>query len=138
MRFMIIRKADASTEAGAKASEELIAAMGRYIEEMVNAGVMLGGDGLQPSARGARVTFANGTPTVTDGPFTEAKELIAGYTLIDVASRDEAIAWMKRWPALDGDGNVRLELRQLYELSDLGEGEGIEHHARLRERMAER
>ncbi|HEX5872706.1 MAG TPA: YciI family protein [Longimicrobium sp.] len=136
MRFMIIRKADPETEAGVKASEELITAMARYNEEMINAGVMVGGDGLHPSARGARIRFSDGKPVITDGPFTEAKELIAGYTLIQVASREEALEWVKRWPTLDGHGNVELELRQLYELEELGEGEGIEHHARLREQLA--
>jgi PhnB protein len=138
MRFMIIRKADAETEAGVMASEELIEAMARYNEEMINAGVMLGGDGLQPSSKGARIRFQNGKPMITDGPFTEAKEMIAGYTLIQVASREEALEWVKRWPTIDGHGNVELELRQVYELSDLGEGEGIEHHARLREQLAAR
>ena len=138
MRFMIIRKADAETEAGAKASEELIQAMALYNEEMINAGVMVGGDGLHPSSRGARIKFSNGKPIITDGPFTEAQEMIAGYTLIQVASRDEALEWVKRWPVEDGDGNVELELRQLYELEELGEGEGIEHHARLREQLAGR
>jgi hypothetical protein len=138
MRFMIIRKADAETEAGAMASEELIEAMAQYTEEMLNAGVLLGGDGLQPSSKGARIRFENGKPMITDGPFTEAKEMIAGYTLIQVASREEALEWVKRWPAIDGHGNVELELRQVYELSDLGEGEGIEHHARLREQLAAR
>ena len=135
MRFMIIRKADASTEAGALPSEELIVAMGRYIEEMVAAGVMRLGEGLQPTAKGARVKFSRGRPTVTDGPFTEAKELIAGVTIIDVPSRDEAIAWMRRWPTIDGDGEVELELRQLYELSDFGDSAGLDEHARLRERF---
>jgi PhnB protein len=138
MRFMIIRKADPETEAGAMASEELIEAMAKYNEEMINAGVLLGGDGLQPSSKGARIKFSNGRPTVTDGPFTEAKEMIAGYTLIQAASREEALEWVKRWPTLDGHGNVELELRQLYELEDLGAGEGIEHHARLREQLAAR
>ena len=138
MRFVIIRKADAETEAGVKASEELIVAMAQYNEEMVKAGVMVGGDGLHPTSRGARVRFSNGTPLVTDGPFTEAKELVAGFTLIQVASKEEAIEWMKRWPTVDGHGNVELELRQLYELEELGEGEGIEHHARLREQLAGR
>lgn len=138
MRFMIIRKADAETEAGAKAGEELIQAMARYHQELLNAGVLRGGDGLHPSAQGARVSFSGGRPTVTDGPFTETKELVAGYTLIEVASRDEAIEWMKRWPPLDGHGNVQLELRRLYELEELGEGEGIEQHARLREQLAAR
>ncbi len=138
MRFMIIRKADPETEAGAMPSEELITAMARYNEELVNAGVMVGGDGLQPSAKGARIKFSGGEPTVIDGPFTEAKELVAGFTLIEVASREEAIEWMKRWPTIDGHGNVQLELRQVYELSDFGESEGLEHHARLREQIANR
>jgi hypothetical protein len=121
MRFMIIRKADAETEAGAMPTEQLVSDMMRYNEEMVNAGVMKGGDGLQPSAKGFRVKFTGGKPTVTDGPFAEAKELIAGYTLIDVASREEAIAWATRWPAIDGHGHVQLEVRQLYEAEDFGE-----------------
>ena len=138
MRFLIIRKADEETEAGMKPSEELIEAMARYVEEMVKAGVMVSGDGLQPSSRGARISFSDGKPTVTDGPFTEAKELVAGFTLIEVASKEEAIEWMKRWPPIDGHGNVQLELRQVYELSDFGESEGLEHHARLREQIANR
>ena len=115
---MIIRKADADTEAGALPSLDLIEAMGRYNEELVKAGVMLAGEGLRPTADGARIDFVNGTPTVTDGPFAETKELIAGFTLIDVKSRAEAIEWVKRWPTADGDGNVHLELRQVYEPED--------------------
>ena len=136
MRFMIIRKADQDTEAGTMASEELIAAMAKYNEEMVTAGVMKMGEGLQPSARGARVKFSRGRPTVIDGPFTESKELIAGFSLIEVGSREEAIEWVKRWPQLDGNGEVEIEIRQVYELSDLGSDEAMEPHARLRERMS--
>jgi PhnB protein len=136
MRFMIIRKADRSTEAGVMPSEELIAAMGKYNEELVKAGVMLQGDGLQPSSKGARVKFSGGKPTVIDGPFTEAKELIAGFSIIDVKSKDEAIEWVKRWPTIDGDGNVEIEIRQLYELEDFGSSEAVEHHAQLREQLA--
>jgi len=135
MRFMIIRKADDETEAGARASEELIAAMARYVEEMVKAGVMIMGDGLKPSSQGARVKFDGGRPTVIDGPFTETKELVAGVSIIDVASKEEAIEWVRRWPTLDGHGNVEIEIRPLYELEELGEGPGIDHHARLREQM---
>lgn len=138
MRFMIIRKADPETEAGVMPTEELITAMARYNQEMADAGVLVGGDGLQPSAKGTKIKFSGGKPTVTDGPFTEAKELIAGYTLIEVASKEEAIEWVKRWPTIDGHGNVELELRQVYELSDFGESEGLEHHARLREQIASR
>ena len=121
MRFMIIRKADSQTEASAKPSKALVDAMMAYNEEMIRAGVMLGGDGLKPSARGARIKFSKGKPKVTDGPFAEAKELVAGYTIIQVASREEALAWVKRWPVEDGDGEVELELRELYEADDFGD-----------------
>jgi hypothetical protein len=121
MRFMIIRKADESTEAGARPSAALVDAMMKYNEEMIRAGVMVGGDGLKPSVRGARIKFRGGSPTITDGPFAEAKELIAGFTLIQVGSREEALEWVKRWPAEDGDGEVELELRELYEADDFGD-----------------
>ena len=121
MRFMIIRKADENTEAGAMPTEALVTAMMKYNEEMINAGVMVGGDGLKPTSRGARIKFHGGRPTVVDGPFAEAKELIAGYTLIQVGSREEALEWVKRWPVEDGDGEVELELRELYESDDFGE-----------------
>ena len=120
MRFMILRKADAGTEAGVMPSEELLAAMGKYMEELGTAGVLLDGDGLHPSSKGARVSFSGGTPTVIDGPFTETKELIAGYTIIQVKSMDEAIEWARRWPALDGDGQAQLEIRQFFEADDFG------------------
>ena len=121
MRFVILRKADPNTEAGALPSQELVDAMIRYNEEMIQAGVMLGGEGLRPSSLGARIQFSGGKPTVTDGPFAEAKELVAGFTLIQVNSREEALEWVKRWPAEDGDGEVVLELRQVYEAEDFGE-----------------
>ena len=121
MRFMIIRKADRETEAWAKPSKALVDAMMAYNEEMIRAGVMLGGDGLKPSVRGARIKFSRGKPKVTDGPFAEAKELVAGYTIIQVASREEALAWATKWPAEDGDGDVELELRELYEADDFGD-----------------
>ena len=130
MRFMIIRKADPDTEAGVMPGEALIDAMQRYNEAMVNAGVLLAGAGLKPSAQGARVSFRNGTPTVVDGPFTEAKELIAGVSIIQVASKDEALEWMRRWPQIDGGGNVQLELRPLYELEDFGDSPALD---RMRE-----
>ena len=122
MRFMIIRKADAETEAesrpGDGVSQELLAQMMSYNEEMAKAGVLIGGDGLMPSSRGARIQFKGGKPTVIDGPFAEAKELVAGYTLIQVGSREEALDWVKKWPPLDGHGHVELELRQIYEAED--------------------
>lgn len=120
MRFMIIRKADKDTEASVMPSEQLLADMMRYNEELVNAGMMLAGEGLQPSAKGARIKFSGGKPTVTDGPFAEAKELIAGFTMIEAKSLDEALAWAKRWPPIDGNGEVELEIRQVYEADDFG------------------
>src|SRR5689334_2230869 len=104
MRFMIIRKADSETEGEDKPTEALLTAMMAYNEEMIRAGVMIGGEGLHPSRKGARVEFRRGKPTVIDGPFTESKELVAGYTLIQVKSREEAIEWAKRWPAEDAHG----------------------------------
>jgi hypothetical protein len=121
MRFMIIRKADRDTEAGKLPSESLLSAMMQYNEEMVKAGVMLAGEGLQPTSKGARVKFKGGKPTVIDGPFAESKELIAGFSIIQVGSREEAIQWLKRWPAEDANGEVELELRQIYEAEDFGE-----------------
>jgi hypothetical protein len=121
MRFMVIRKADAQTEAGVLPTKPLVDAMIKYNEEMVRAGVMLAGDGLQPSVKGARVKFSRGKPKVIDGPFTETKELVAGFSIIQVKSREEAIAWLERWPVEDADGEVELELRQLYEAEDFGE-----------------
>ena len=117
MRFMIIRKADKQTEAGVMPSQELLTAMMKYNEEMAKAGVLLQGEGLQASSKGARVKFSDGRPTVTDGPFTETKELIAGFTMIQVRSKAEAIEWVKRWPKEDGD--PELEIRQLFEMDDL-------------------
>jgi hypothetical protein len=120
MRFMIIRKADAQTEAGAMPTTQLLAAMGKYMEEMAQAGVLLSGDGLQPTSKGARVKFSGGKPSVIDGPFAETKELLAGFSIIQVKSREEAIEWVKRWPTIDGDGQLELEVRQLYEAEDFG------------------
>ncbi|SFI28438.1 Uncharacterized conserved protein [Collimonas sp. OK307] len=140
MRFMIIRKADKNTEAGTMPSTELITAMMKYNEEMIQAGVMLAGEGLQPSAKGARIKFSAGRPTVFDGPFAETKELIAGFTMIQVQSRQEAIDWVKRWPALDGDGAVELELRQVFEAEDFGDEftpELRETEERLRQQSAD-
>ena len=136
MRFMIIRRADLETEAGGMPSEALLAAMADYNEQLVRAGVMLQGEGLHPSSKGARVKFTNGEPRVIDGPFAEAKELIAGFTMIEVRSREEAIEWVKRWPTLDGGGNVDIEIRQVFELSDFAAGDALEHHARLGEEIA--
>jgi hypothetical protein len=120
MRFMILRKADAQTEAGVMPSTELLAAMGQYMEEMGKAGVLLGGDGLHPSAKGFRVQVNHGKPVVIDGPFAETKELLAGYCFIQVKSRAEALDWVKRWPAIDDPGGLELEVRQIFEAEDFG------------------
>jgi hypothetical protein len=120
MRFMIIRKADRDTEAGTMPSQELLADMIRYNEELLKAGVLLAGEGLQPSSKGARIKFSRGKPTITDGPFTEAKELIAGFTMIQARSKEEALEWVKRWPSSDGNGEAELELRQVFEADDFG------------------
>jgi len=135
MRFMIIRKADAATEAAALPTEQLVRDMLNYNETLVKAGVMLAGEGLRPSSQGARVRFSGGKTTVIDGPFAETKELIAGFTMIEVRSRAEAIEWVRRWPPLDGDGEVELELRQVMTPDDFGDAltpELREHEARLR------
>jgi hypothetical protein len=120
MRFMLLRKADKKTEAGVLPDEKLLAVMGNFMEEMVKAGVLLGGEGLQPSSKGARVRFSGGRPTVSDGPFTPANELLGGFCLIQVKSKGEAIEWVKRWPVLDGDGEIEIEIRQVYEAEDFG------------------
>ena len=121
MRFMIIRRADQQTEAGAMPSEKMLTLMGNYMKEISDAGILLAGEGLKPSSEGARVKFTNGKPRVIDGPFSETKELIAGYLLIRADSKEDAIAWAKRWPALDLEQNVELEIRQLFEEDDFGE-----------------
>jgi hypothetical protein len=120
MRFMVLVKANEDTEAGVLPSEELLTEMGKYNEEMVKAGVMLAGEGLQASSKGARVKFSGDERTVIDGPFTEAKELIAGYWLIQVKSLDEAIEWVKRCPNPTG-ADSEIEIRQVFEAEDFGD-----------------
>jgi hypothetical protein len=119
MRFMLLIKANRDSEAGVLPSRELVEAMGRFNEEMVEAGVMLAGEGLHPSSRGARVNFSGGKRTVTDGPFAETKELIAGYWLIEVGSKEEAIDWALRVPDPMEEGvEAEIEIRQVFEDSD--------------------
>lgn len=117
MRFMILLKANEASESGAMPDEKILTEMGNYNEELVNAGVMLAGEGLQPSSKGARVTFSGDGRSVTDGPFTETKELVAGFWIFQVASLDEAIEWVKRGPNLEGE----IEIRQIFEAEDFGE-----------------
>lgn len=127
MRFMIVVKATRDSEAGVMPEEKLIAAMATYHEELAKAGALLDASGLQPSAKGWRVKYAGGRRTVVDGPFAEAKELIAGYTLIQVKSRDEAMEWTRRFPNPAVDGNEgEIEVRQLFELEDFGPSDAVE------------
>ena len=118
MRFMMIVKANKDSEAGVLPSKELIAAMGKFNEEMAKDGVLLAGEGLQASSKGARVKFSGGKRTVTDGPFAETKELIAGFWLIQVKSREEAIEWALRCPEPHEGGESEIEIRQVFEASD--------------------
>ena len=127
MRFMVIVKADKDSEAGVLPTEKLLAEMGKYNEELVKAGVMLAGEGLHPSSKGARVKFSGTKRTVVDGPFTEAKELIAGYTTIQVKSREEAMEWARRFPNPSVDGKeAEIEVRQFYELEDFGPSDAVD------------
>jgi hypothetical protein len=137
MRFMILVKANKDSEAGVMPSEEMLTAMGKFNEELVNAGVMLAGEGLQPSSKGARVKFSGGKPAVIDGPFAETKELVAGYWIWQVRSKDEAIEWLKRAPFQDAE----IEVRRIFEAEDFGAEftpELREQEERLRAQIAAR
>ena len=120
MRFMVIVKASPESEAGALPDEQMLTAMGKYNEELMNAGVMLAGEGLHPSSKGARVKFSGDQRTVVDGPFSETKELIAGFWLFQVKSMEEAIEWVKRCPN-PMEGESEIEIRQVFEADDFGE-----------------
>lgn len=127
MRYMIIVKASEQSEAGAMPDEKLIAAMADYHEQLAKAGVLLDGSGLQASSKGWRINYSGGKRTVIDGPFAETKELVAGYTIIQVRSRDEALEWTRRFPAPHGeDVDAEIEVRQMFELDDFPPGESIE------------
>ena len=136
MRFMILVKANAESEAGVMPSEQELIEMGKFNEELVKAGILLAGEGLHPSSRGARVRFSGSERTVIDGPFAETKELVAGFWLIQVKSRDEAIEWIKRVPFKDGE----IEIRQVFETEDFAPsdptGEVRAAENRLREQIA--
>jgi hypothetical protein len=119
MRFMVIVKADKNSEAGVMPSEQLLAEMGKFNEELTKAGVLLAAEGLHPSSKGARVKFSGGQRTVTDGPFAEAKELIAGFWLWQVKSKEDAIEWVKRCPN-PMPGESEIEIRQVFEAEDFG------------------
>jgi hypothetical protein len=128
---MMLVRADKQTESGGLPDEKALTAMGKYNEEMQKAGVLLDLSGLHPSQRGARVRFAGGKPSVTDGPFAEAKELIAGYWLIQVKSREEAIEWAKRVPFVDGE----IEIRQVFELGDFPASPAVERAVELGKKL---
>jgi hypothetical protein len=136
---MVIIKANKNSEAGILPDEQLLTAMGKYNEELVKAGVMLAGEGLHPSSKGVRVRFSQGKQTVIDGPFTETKELIAGYWLWQVKSMEEAIEWIKRCPCPDSAEEGEIEIRQVFEMSDFGAEftpELKEQEERLRAQLA--
>ena len=135
MRFMVFVKANKDSEAGVMPSEKLLTDMGNFNEELVKAGVMLAGEGLQPSSKGARVKFSGGKTTVIDGPFAETKELVAGYWMWQVKSKEEAIEWLKRAPFED----TEVEIRQVFEAEDFGDEftpELREQEERLRAQVA--
>ena len=139
MRFMVLVKANKESEAGVLPDAKLLTEMGKYNEELVKAGVMLAGEGLQPSSKGVRVRFSGAKRTVIDGPFTESKELLAGFWLWQVKSKEEAIEWLKRAPF---DGGTEIELRQVFETEDFAPsdptGELRAAEERLRKRVSER
>jgi hypothetical protein len=127
MRFMIIVKANQDSEAGVMPEEKLLADMAAYHEALAKAGMLVDGSGLQPSAKGWRIKYSGGKRTVIDGPFAETKELVAGYTLIQAKSREEALGWTKRFPNPAGGGKeCEIEVRQLFELEDFGESATID------------
>ncbi|MPZ89647.1 MAG: YciI family protein [Nitriliruptorales bacterium] len=141
MRVMVLIKANEKSEAGVLPSEQLLTEMGKFNEELVKAGVMLAGEGLHPSSKGVRVKFSGGKPTVIDGPFTETKELIAGFWLWQVSSLEEAIEWVKRIPNPDGEEEGEIEIRPVFEADDFGPEltpELREQEERLRAQAAER
>jgi len=139
MRFMILLKADKTTESGALPDERMLAEMGKFNEELVKAGVMLAGEGLHPSSKGARIRFSGASRTVVDGPFAETKELLAGFWIFKVKSLQEAIDWVKRCPN-PLEGEAEIEIRQIFEAADFGDAftpELREAEERMGKQMAE-
>ena len=140
MRVMVLMKATKDTEAGVMPTEDLLARMGAYNEELVNAGIMLAGEGLKDSSNGKRVRFEGGKQTVIDGPFTETKELLAGFWMWQVSSMDEAVEWIKRCPVVDNEV-TEIEIRPVFEMDDFGEEftpELREQEDRLRKQLEAR
>jgi hypothetical protein len=132
MRFLILVKATKDSEAGVMPSDKLLAEMGKYHEELAKAGVLVDGSGLQASSKGWRIKYSRGQRSFVDGPFAETKELVAGYTIINVKSREEAIQWTRRYPnpSIDG-GEAEIEVRQYFELEDFGDSPEIERFRKL-------
>jgi hypothetical protein len=135
MKFMVIVKASKNSEAGLMPDEKLLAEMGQYNEELVKAGILLAGEGLQPSSKGARVRFANGKKTVVEGPFAETEQLVAGFWIWQVKSKEEAIAWAKRCPNPMPGEEAELELRQLFEAADFAESDPTGEHMAKEEEL---
>lgn len=141
MKFMVIVKATADSEAGVMPTEQQLAEMGRFNEELVKAGVLLAGEGLHPTSRGARIVFDGEQRSVVDGPFTESKELVAGFWIIEVSSKQEAIEWMRRCPNPYNGGRADIEIRQIFAAEDFGDALTPELRAqeeRLRDQAAAR
>jgi len=134
MRFMLIVKASKESEAGVLPSANELAEMGKFNEQMVKNGMMLAGEGLQASSKGSRITFKGGKPSVVDGPFAETKELVAGFWLIQAKSKEEAVEWARRAPFVDG----QIEVRQVFELEDFGQNEGVEIHRQIRDELSKK
>lgn len=132
MRFMMIVKANSDSEAGVMPTEQELAEMATYNEQLVKAGVMLDGTGLHPTSKGFKVQFDGGKRAIVDGPFAEAKECVAGYWIIQTRSREEAIEWAKKIPFREGE----VEVRQVFELDDFAQGPAIEHHRKLEAEIA--
>lgn len=133
MKFMLIRRADATTENGTLPSQEMLAAMADYNDRMIQAGVFISGNGLHPTSEGCLIQFDNGIPTIAPGPLPPASERIAGYSVLEAPSLDVALGWAQQWPTLDADGNVTLELRRYFTLEDFEPGAGLDkHHSHAR------
>ncbi len=136
MKFMILVKATRDSEAGVMPSEALLAEMGKYHEELMKAGILVDASGLKPTSQGWRVRYGkNGSRSVVDGPFAETKELVAGYTIIDVRSREEALAWTKRFPAPFHGMECEIEVRPYFELEDFGKSEAVERFHEMQKEM---
>lgn len=136
MKYMIIVKANADSEAGVMPGEDLLSAMQKYHEELANAGILVDASGLKPTSKGWRIRYAGGKRSVIDGPFAETRELIAGYTIIDVKSRAEAVEWTSRFPNPTIDGSdCEIEVREFFELEDFGESPAIDRFRELDSRM---